>query len=129
MGEIVSTRRSCRSVNDLVSVTAVLTISPTANPAVLPTVTVFWTTSTTSAQNTVTVGSTAGLAVGEIVSTALEQTAGPITSIADGTHHTIGANVTTGSTTAAGTQFSFLNNNGTEVFDGRPPLLPQARSR
>ncbi|OYW76067.1 MAG: hypothetical protein B7Z37_10495, partial [Verrucomicrobia bacterium 12-59-8] len=71
---------------------------------VLPTV---WTTSTTTSSNIVTVASTAGLAVGQVVSNGLGQTAGAvITGITDATHYTLSAAVVTGTTTAAGTQMS-----------------------
>ncbi|OYW77350.1 MAG: hypothetical protein B7Z37_04705 [Verrucomicrobia bacterium 12-59-8] len=77
--------------------------SSTTTLNVLPTV---WTTSTTSASNTVTVSSTAGLAIGQIVSAGLGQTSGAIiTGITDATRYTISANVGTGSATAAGTTF------------------------
>ncbi len=71
---------------------------------VLPTV---WTTATTTGSNSVTVASTAGLAIGQVVSAGLGQTAGAvIIGITDATRYTLSANVGTGSTTAAGTQFS-----------------------
>jgi autotransporter-associated beta strand protein len=89
----------------------------TLNP--LPTV---WTTSTTTASNSVTVtsraslGGTLGLVVGQSVSASVGQTSGAIvTGITDATHYTLSANVGTGSTTAAGTQFNFPT---TQVLSG-----------
>lgn len=90
------------SNSNLLSLVKTGTSTTTLN--VLPTV---WTTSTTTSSNVVTVSSTAGLAVGQTVSAALGQTAGGvIIGITDSTHYTLSANVGTGSTTAAGTQFS-----------------------
>ncbi len=71
-----------------------------------------WTFSTTASSNVVTLGgtgttsTTAGLAIGQVVSAAVGQVAGSvIIGITDATHYTLSA-VATGSATAAGTQFS-----------------------